>query len=94
MDGPSSSAPHCLQLAYGPDSHRNCTTQSILSMMALVNSEVLALPPRSPVRYLPSAITPSTASYRSSLAHGAMTTEVHEAHECMVIWFQRHRQQC
>lgn len=32
----------------------------IWSMIARVNSEVLALPPRSPVRYFPSAMTPRT----------------------------------
>lgn len=46
-------------------------------MIALVNSDVLALPPKSPVRYLPSAMTPSTASCKSERAHllQAVSTE-------------------
>ena len=36
-------------------------------MMALVKSEVPALPPRSPVRYLPSRMTPRHAAWIASL---------------------------
>ena len=47
----------------------------MLPMMAFVNSEVLELPPKSPVRYFPSAMVPSTALCTPA-THGCLSMTI------------------
>jgi hypothetical protein len=62
---PRASPPPWFEAAVAAVAAGKSTWLQSLPMMALVKSDVDARPPRSPVRYLPSRITPSTADCSS-----------------------------